>query len=1123
MNKLFTFIITLSVVACFPKEEIKIEGAFELPLFSIVSPSRSNILFKNMLKESSGMNGISYEYFYNGSGVAVGDFNNDGWEDIYLVSTLKKNHLYLNTKSLSFRDVTDISKADTGSGFDSGVTVVDINQDGLLDIYVCRTGRFKQEKPRRNALMVNQGITNGIPVFEEQASKYGLDNPSFSTQAGFFDYDRDGDLDMFLINHGIDNYPDDSIDEFLKSTSEYRGERLFRNDEGEFNDVTTQSGIINNMLGYDLGLGFGDLNNDGWPDVYVSNDFSGQDHMYINDQNGRFSEVIKKSTRHISNFSMGNDIADFNNDGWLDVISVDMMAEDNYGMKTSMSGMSPSRFFEHVASGLHHQYMYNTLQLNNGVGDDNIPIFSDVAQLGDLASTDWSWAPLFVDMDNDGDKDLFISNGIKRDFRNNDFVNYRKKKTEEFNNGPNSSRGQFELDLIKKMPTRKKENYFYLNQNDLTFKKLLLPDSMKFQTNSNGAAYADFDNDGDMDFVVNNSDDFSFIYENNSDKISTNNFLKVMFKGPKGNLSGIGNRVKIVQGDQIKIQEQYTTRGFQSSVSQVVHFGLGNDTIIDELEVIWFDGKRQRLKKITGNKLIIVDYKDASEVKRKAQKQSHLFEDITGSIGKSIQHRENDFNDFIREELLPHKQSTMGPSLAVGDLNRDGLDDFFIGGAKGYEGQIYLQEKSGVFRLSNEILLKKEKMYEDVGGTFFDADADGDLDIYVVSGGSEFELNSSHLQDRIYINDGFGEFGKAFGVLPAIGISGSVVKAADFDSDGDLDLFVGGRLTPGEYPKPTDSYILRNDGESGKLSFTDVSNEIAPMLRNIGMVTDAEWVDLNDDGMLDLLISGEWMAIRALVSQNGKYEDRTQSMGLDKYVGWWNCISTADFDKDGDLDFVAGNLGLNYKYKASAKEPFEVYLKDFDNNNTLDIVLGYYNQGQLYPLRGRECSSNQVPDIKKKFTTYNAFASATLEEVYGVEQVENALHYKATTFASSYFQNNGNGTFSVTPLDNLAQISSINDIIISDFDGDSNMDMLMAGNLYGSEIETPRNDASYGTCLLGDGKGHFKSMLSYKSGLTVMGEVKNIDSIVLANEKTGYVFDKNDGELQIVTVKNNAP
>ncbi|SNY99369.1 VCBS repeat-containing protein [Flagellimonas pacifica] len=1110
----FICAVSIMLLNCKKSEEKKNEQIIaDIPLFETIPSTVSQITFKNDLRETEFMNGIFYEYFYNGSGVAVGDFNNDGWEDIYFVSTLGKNKLYLNEKNMRFKDVTSISLADSGKGFDSGVTVVDINQDGLLDIYICRTGRFEQEEPRKNALMLNMGVSNGVPVFKEMASEFGLDDPSFSTQAGFFDYDKDGDLDMFLINHGIDTYPESQIETFAKTPSKYRGERLFRNDEGKFKDVTQEANIVNNMLGYGLGLAFGDLNNDEWPDIYVSHDFSGQDHMYINQKDGTFQEVAKKSTGHISNFSMGNDIADYNNDGLLDVITVDMMAEDNFGIKTSMSGMNPARFYHHVEVGLHHQYMYNTLQLNNGIDqNDNLPKFSEVAQLGGIASTDWSWSPLFMDMDNDGHKDLFISNGIKRDFRNNDFNIYRKKREEALKAGNIDVRQNFVHDLLNKMPQRKKKNYFYLNNKDLTFKKIEIDQP---PTSSTGAAYADFDNDGDIDLVVNNVDDNAFIYKNNTSELTANNYLKVKLIGPTNNKKGIGARITIHQNNNIQVKENYITRGFQSGVSSILHFGLGEASVIDMVEVTWSNGQNQIMDKIASNQTLIVDYKNAVQKTLKSKNDSKpLFRDITQLMQLDAKHEENAFSDFQREELLPHRMSTLGPALAIADINGDNLDDFFHGGAIGQTGKIYLQQPDGTFKTASSNTFLKDKEHEDMSATFQDFDNDGDMDLYVSSGGNEYESGSIYLQDRFYVNDGTGTFSKSTSALPQMHSSASCVVSGDFDDDGDLDLFIGGRQKPGKYPYPGDSYILRNDSSKDIPKFTDVTNELNIDIKNIGMVTDATWSDINKDGKTDLIIVGEWMAPTSFLNTGQGFIKQST---FSNETGWWNTIIETDFDQDNDMDFILGNLGLNYKYKASELEPFEIYANDFDNNNTLDIVLGYYNYGKLFPLRGRECSSNQMPSIKKKFQTYNEFGSATLVDVYGQDKLKEALHYEATNFSSSIIENKGSDGFGIIPLPNYLQLSSINDIVIDDFDNDGIQDAVVVGNLYGSEIETPRNDASYGMFLKGKVNGEYDVIPPHKSGLFVNGDSK-VAKVLRTNSGKALLIGKNDGYLQLIKI-----
>ena len=1106
------------------KNESFIEKKGTSALFTIVSSETTNINFKNELTESTVMNGLFYEYFYNGGGVAVGDLNGDDLPDIYFISNLKSNKLYLNQGDLKFLDITEVSKTKGNYGFPTGVTMVDINNDGKLDIYISKSGKFNDPNKRRNELYLNKGNnTQGVPVFEEAAKKFELDLPHFSTQASFFDYDKDGDLDLFLLNHGVLLYPDESIDKLINIESKFQGERLFRNENGKYIDVTKESGITNNLLGFGLGVSIGDLNNDNWPDMLVGHDYSEKDHLYLNQKDGTFKEVIEQTTGHISNFSMGNDIADFNNDGLLDFITLDMMSEHNYDIKTSMSGMNPERFYKHVDLGLHHQYMYNTLQINNGNHND-LPRFSDIAQLSGVSSTDWSWGPLFFDMDNDGLKDLFISNGIKGDFRNNDFVNYRKKRQKEIielkKQGNKIDPKSYINEILAKMPERKKVNYFYKNNGDLTFGSIDLNNEDKIVTSSNGAAYADFDNDGDMDIVVNNADDLAFIYKNNSTEQKTGNYLKIKLNGPKKNTLGIGARLIAKQEHGIQILEQYLTRGFQSSVTEVLQFGLGNENELKELHVIWPDGKTQHVNSIKTNQTITLNYIDAKNKKLETKETSPIFTDITIASKINFKHTENEFNDFLKETLLPHKMSNFGPGLAVGDVNNDGLDDFYVGGAKGFEGKLYIQNTDNSFIEKGNNTWKRDINCEDIGAELFDADADGDLDLYVVSGGNEYEENDTNLQDRLYLNDGQGNFVKANDALPKMLTSGSVVKPCDFDNDGDIDLFIGGRLIPGKYPFPAKSYLLKNESKNGNTVFKNVTDEVVPEFKKLGLITDAEWVDVTGDKKMDLVIVGEWTPILIFKNEENNFVNITASTGLNDKTGWWYSVASADMDNDGDMDLVVGNLGKNYKYKASIDAPFGIHSTDFDNNGTLDIVLSYYDLGKNYPLRGRSCSSNQMPFIKKKFPTYKDFGQATLDEVYG-DVLEKSLKYSANTFATSYVENLGNGVFALSELPNQAQFSSVNDILLSDIDTDGIKDIILVGNLFASEIETPRNDAGYGLLLTGNGKGGFKSIPAYKSGLFIKGDSKDAQLIKLGESKReAIIIAKNNDKVQLIEIKD---
>ncbi|WP_209406283.1 VCBS repeat-containing protein [Pseudozobellia sp. WGM2] len=1080
----------------------------ELSLLSLVPASYSNVNFSNDLPENESMNSILFEYYLNGAGVAIGDFDNDGLPDLYFASNLGQNKIYLNKGNLKFEDVTVKSGAGGSKGWSTGVTTIDINNDGLLDIYVCRAGRFSDKSLSKNELFVNQGIVNGIPVFEEEASIYGLDYQGYSTQAAFFDYDKDGDLDMYLLNHNVYVGVKGSFEELKSQKAPLVGDILFKNDNGKFVDVSESAGIYQNPIGYGLGISVGDLNNDGWPDLYIGNDYSEHDYIYLNNTDGTFTESIKQTTGHISNYSMGNDISDFNNDGLLDIVTLDMVAEDNYGIKTSMSGMNPDKFYAHVNQGLHYQYMYNTLQLNTGIDYGMRPKFSDIGQLAGVSNTGWGWGPLFMDLDNDGLQDLFVSNGIKRDFRNNDFNTYRRNKEAEIISNPNLDKKTVLRDLISKMPSRREVNYVYRNMGNLKFSDQSEEWGLSLPSCSNGAAYSDLDNDGDLDLVLNNSDTLAFVYKNNSVEKKLANYLKVNLKGNKSNLNGIGTRVSIKIKNKQQLREHYNTRGFQSAVGNAMHFGLGKVTLIDTLEVTWSDGRKQRMTNIESNQQITLEYKNARAEGIAKKDFNPTFIPFNGVL--DIEHIENEFNDFKRESLLPHKMSQFGPGFAIGDVNGDGTDDFFLGQSMGTTPSLYLQRESGTFEESIQNDFRFAEHKENVAAHFFDADDDGDLDLYVVNGSNESE-NPESYRDQLFKNEG-GIFRLQKNSLPVSSVSGSCVVPFDFDGDGDIDLFVGGRQVPGKYPYSADSQLLMNVSSKEKIAFNDVTKEIAPMLQDFGMVSDAIWADIDNDTRSDLIIVGEWMTPKILKNMNDGFQDVTSDANLHNETGWWNCISSADFDGDGDMDLVAGNLGLNYKYKANTAKPFEVYAADFDDSGSIDIVLGYHDQEELYPLRGRQCSSDQMPFIKDKFPTYDSFGKATMAEVFGKEKLSQAVNYKANNFATCYFENKG-GKFKKTELPMLAQISSVNDIAIDDYTNNGNLDILIAGNNYAAEVETPRNDASYGLLLEGDGMGNFKTVTPEKSGLLIQGEVRHIEPINLINKM----------QKSLIFVKNNAP
>ncbi|MEP1487707.1 MAG: VCBS repeat-containing protein [Algibacter sp.] len=1101
---LFFYTLLLVVVACDKKKEDN-----NLSLLEFLQVEETGINFSNDIKEGLGQNDniLTYTNFYNGGGVAVGDINNDGLVDLYLSANQKTGKLFLNKGGFKFKDITPKSGLDTISGWKTGVTMVDINQDNLLDIYVCRSGRVHPQN-KTNLLFIN----NGDLTFTESAKEYGLDDSSNSIQATFFDYDIDGDLDMFLLNHAID-----PIKKLTRHLDDYEddtniGDKLYKNTDGHFTEVGKSTGIQQSPLGDGLGVAVGDLYNDGQPSIYVCNDFLGRDYLYSYTGKETFKENALQAMNHISYSSMGVDMADINNDGWQDIFVVDMKSSTNYGRKTNMASMDPKAFDILVKVGGHYQYMRNTLQMNNGNHT-----FSDIAPMAGLASSDWSWAPLFVDLDNDGFKDLFITNGIRKNTNNKDYDTYRKERFEIERKKVRPDVKSLVKEILNKVPTEEAVNLVYKNIDGLSFEKKNKNWGVNIPSFSNGAAYADFDNDGDMDLVINNVDQPAHVYRNNSTEISNNHYIKVKLNGNPLNVNGIGAKVMVQTNGGKQFIEQHVSRGYQSSVDFKLHFGLGNNEIIDTLRVTWPDGKVNEMTKVVANQLVSINYNKATEPSQVKEKEDTLlFSDITKAYGLSHEHMENGYNDFKREVLLPHKMSTFGPALAVGDINQDGLDDFFIGGSKNYEGAIYLQNANKTFTKTNQKQIITDRIHEDLDALFFDADNDGDLDLYVVSGGNEMPIGHPYYQDRLYINNGQGIFTKSTISIPKMHASGGVVKANDFDADGDLDLFIGGRLLPGKYPKTSRSYLLENiNGQ-----FTDVTSKHTSDLEFPGMVTDAIWSDYNSDGIKDLILVGEWMPITIFENNSGTLSKLKQNSGLDKSHGWWFSITEADVNNDGSMDYLLGNLGENYKYTTTPEAPFNLYSNDFDNNGSLDIVLSFYENDTLYPLRGKECSTQQIPALKNKFKNYNAFGLATLEDVYDTKSLENATHLKAHTFSNSILINNKE-RFNLVKLPKEAQASSVFGILYNDFDSDGLNDLVIAGNLFNSETETPRNDAGQGLFLKGNGTENFTPVSNYISGLNIPGDVKKVKPIRLGkadDAKNGFIVAVNNDFLKLIEI-----
>ena len=1089
------YLLFLLLIVAFSCNDLSREsGAY---LFTAIDKNHSNIQFQNTIPEDKLTNSFFYEYVYNGGGVAVGDLNNDGLADIYFISNLHNNALYLNQGNLKFRDITKTSSMTGNKGWSTGVNMVDINNDGFLDIYICKSGPYDRESYLQNELYVNLGPNkDGIPQFEESASDYGLDAALYSIQSAFLDFDLDGDLDMYLMNHNPQ-----TIAIGNPSQASPIGDKFYVNENGKFVDKTSEVGIISNAVAYGLGIGVSDLNHDGWPDLYISNDYDEPDYMYINNQKGGFDEVVKTATKHISNFAMGNDIADLDNDGFFDILTLDMVSEDNYGQKTSMASMNPLKFEKMVNTGKHHQYMYNTLQKHTShIDSDGIPYFSEIGQLAGISNTDWSWAPLIADFDNDGLKDIFISNGIKRDFRNKDFYNY----VQDFKqSNPDALTNSDKITgLIEKSPKRPSVNYFFKNTGSLKFedqsKKWLENPKSSF---SNGAAYADLDNDGDLDLVINNVDEPASILQNNSN-LRDNNYLRIKLNGPKKNINGIGATLEVYSSNKIQTFENYTIRGYQSSVQPGIHIGVGNSTHVDSLRVTWPGAKSQLIFPSEINREISIKYSDAVKRISESKKNAPVYFSAS-TITDELEHIENEYNDYQNQVLLPHKMSQFGPAIAVGDVNGDGREDLYLGQSKGHVSNIYLQNLDGSFKESQSF--DEDKDYEDVDAIFLDIDNDGDLDLYVASGGNEHEANHEMYRDRLYENIN-GRFIKKSNRLPNISpISSSRIRFFDYDKDGFDDIFVGGRHIPHNYPSPASSLLLHN--ENG--IFKDVTKSVAPDLINIGLVTDATWLDYDGDDDIDLCIVGEWMHPILLNNENGKFS-RKPNDSLEHLTGWYFTSTSMDVDMDGDQDILLGNLGQNYKYKANEKEPFEVYYSDFDENGSNDLVLGYHNFGELYPVRGRECSSQQIPDIKKITPTYHDYGSARLVDIYGEEKLNNGLHLVSNNFKSGILRNDGAGKFEFVAFPDEVQISSINSFLTRDINGDGLEDIILAGNLYASEIETPRADASCGMVMLNKGDCNFKPVPPNESGFFTKGDVKKLSFIQSKGIEKVIVANNND-------------
>src|SRR5688572_11070486 len=1012
ISPLFYLLLGMFVVSCQEKKEVAQQGDNTPPVdpvFKRVTSTHSGVTFKNVVDENIGNFFDVFAYVYNGGGVGVGDINNDGLADIYFTGNEVPNKLYLNEGNLKFKDITKSAGVEGNGRWNNGVTIVDINQDGFLDIYVCKGGWKEAAEQRKNLLYINQGDL----TFKEQAKEFGLDESGYSIHASFFDLENDNDLDVYITNRpdSFDLPLTEMVRQKKLSPAQSR-DKLYINEKGKFREIGLKAGITSNF-GYALSVVTSDLNNDGYTDIFVANDFAEGDYMYINQKNGTFKESIKQATNHISMYSMGTDVADINNDGLEDIMVSEMLPEDYKRSKVSMPSMDVPGFYAIVNGGMHKQYMHNALHLNQG----NL-FFSEISQLSGVAKTEWSWSCLMSDFDNDGKRDIFVANGYKRDVFDGD----AKEKLNAYVRGnmhkyksPQEMMEKGFKEMIEIYTPIKVKNYLFRNKGDLQFENVSELWAFEATSFSNGAAVSDLDNDGDLELVINNLDDEAFIYENTS--ASRNNYLKIKLSGPAGNSDGLGAKVTIYSDGGTQYFENKTVRGYLSSNDPIVHFGLGKTSLVDSVIVKWNDGKGSNIKAVKANQLLEIAYDKATPRSQNQSFPPTLFEEGTTQLVQSpFKHRENDFNEYKEQILLPHMFSKSGPFISTGDVDGDNETDFYVGGAAGQSGALYLQ-KNGKFNKKISGVFESDKKYEDMGSALFDADGDGDRDLFVVSGGSEFPQGSDMYVDRLYLNDGKGNFKKTD--LPKTVSSGSCVIPFDVDGDGDLDLFRGGQVVAGVYPKPPKSYLLLN--EEGK--FVDKTKALAPALEEVGMVTSAAHADFDGDKISELILVGEWMPIKIFKFQEGKLEDVSDQYGTEKTEGWWNKVITEDLDGDGDQDLIAGNIGENYKFKANSEKPFQVFSKDFDGNGTNDIFLArYYKNDLLVPIRGRECTSQQMPVIAQKFPTYLSFAESDLPKILG-KDIENAMHYQAHNF-SSVIGINQNGRFAFKSLPVDAQISA---------------------------------------------------------------------------------------------------
>ncbi len=1073
--------------------------------FHLLSPAETGIHFNNQIIENDSVNVFQYMNVYTGAGVAVGDINNDGLVDVYFSGNMVSGRLYLNQGNLKFKDITEQSGL-LNSSWGTGTSMIDINQDGFLDLYISVSGGAPEEQ-RANLLYVN----NGDMTFTEKARDYGIADTRQSMHSAFFDYDKDGDLDLYLLVNpaAYEHKVNSSSPRKLDGTG-ISNDRLYRNEgNGTFTDVSLDAGIL--IEGYGLGVGISDINDDSWPDIYISNDFIGNDILYINQGDGTFKDEIENYLNHTSYAGMGNAITDIDNNGKPDIMVLDMRPEDNERQKRIISSTGYDRFQMMLKAGYHPQYSRNTLQLNLGQGK-----FGEIGNMAGLSSTDWSWSALFADYDNDGYKDAYITNGFLRDLGDLDYIHYQGIYDNPL--GEWDVKIKQKLNSIKALPPAKINNYAYKNKGDTTFEKVSEDWGITVASCSNGAAYVDLDNDGDLDLVVNNINQPAFVYENRNPKSNSNNYLQIILHGKQGNLQGIGSKIKVSTKTSNQYAQHFLSTGYESSIDSKIHFGLGQETEVEVVEIWWPDNQYQKLETIPSNQVLQINYDNASSEKALNQSSTTKpwFTETTIILDTIFQHVEDDFVDFKLQPILPHMHSRNGPGVSVADINGDGLEDFYVGGAANNSGALYMQNKEGTFNYSKSSF---ESGPEDMGNLFFDANNDGHLDLYIVSGGAQ--LNDSIVyQDHIYINDGLGNFIKS-NILPEIKSSGSTVNAVDFDKDGDLDLFVGARVNPGNYPMPVKSYLLENKlNENGKeKQFKDISDQINGW-DQLTMVTSALWTDYDNDGWLDLIVVGEFMAIEFFHNNKGKLERATHLTGLTKTEGWWNSINGGDFDGDGDIDYILGNLGQNHKFNASSEEPLCIYANDFDKDGNIDPVMCYYNNGENYIAHSRDELISQINAMRSRFKTYKSYAETSFEKSFLPQELQESYVVKSHTFNSSYLENLGDGTFKLSVLPTMAQMAPIEGILIEDFNNDGFEDVILTGNSYATEVATGRYDALKGMVLQGNGNGSFTVLPLEKSGFVNDHDGSGLATIRNVNGVSYVIAANNNGPLKIFA--NNA-